>query len=378
MSQNNPDLGHPAPTAVIAVDRAAGDLRRGGTVVLRDSEGGASLSLSPEFVSAASLEALRRLSGVRPALVVSARRAEALGIAAVHGPVATLAITDDAGPAVLRNLADPTAAPGTVAADRPRLDLAMAHVRDAGAVALAKIANLLPAAITAPLPVPAADLGEWARDRNMLIVTLADIEGHRRLAAASLVQVSAATVPLEDAGDARLVAFRPADGGVEHIAIIIGSPHADDAVLTRIHSQCFTGDLLGSLRCDCGDQLRGAVQSIGEAGGGILLYLAQEGRGIGLVNKLRAYELQDQGYDTLDANRQLGFDADERHYQVAAEMLRQLGVSRVRLLTNNPEKIAALGRFGVTVIERVPHAFPSNGHNARYLATKARRAGHLL
>jgi GTP cyclohydrolase II len=149
-------------------------------------------------------------------------------------------------------------------------------------------------------------------------------------------------------------------------------------VLTRLHSECFTGDLLGSLRCDCGDQLRGAIGEIARGGGGVLLYLAQEGRGIGLVNKLRAYQLQDSGFDTVDANEQLGFDADERVYLPAAEMLRQLRFLRVRLLTNNPEKVAALNRCGIAVAERVPHVFPANGHNERYLRTKATRSGHLL
>jgi len=147
-------------------------------------------------------------------------------------------------------------------------------------------------------------------------------------------------------------------------------------VLVRLHSECFTGDLLGSLRCDCGDQLRGAIEAIAKADAGILLYLSQEGRGIGLVNKLRAYRLQDGGADTAEANEQLGFDADERIYLPAAGMLRHLGVRRVRLLTNNPQKVAALARCGITVEERVPHAFPSNGHNAFYLATKAARFGH--
>ena len=145
-----------------------------------------------------------------------------------------------------------------------------------------------------------------------------------------------------------------------------------------MHSECFTGDLLGSLRCDCGDQLKGAIAEISAAGHGILLYLAQEGRGIGLVNKLRAYELQDRGFDTIDANEQLGFDADERVYLPAAQMLRLLGFDAVRLLTNNPEKVAALEHCGITVAERVPHAFPSNEHNESYLRTKASRAGHLF
>ena len=148
--------------------------------------------------------------------------------------------------------------------------------------------------------------------------------------------------------------------------------------MARLHSECFTGDLLGSLRCDCGDQLRGAIAQLTAGGGGVLLYLAQEGRGIGLVNKLRAYELQDAGFDTLEANQQLGFDDDERIYLPAALMLRQLGIGRVRLMTNNPAKVDALARHGIDVVERVPHAFPSNTHNAHYLKTKATRAGHLL
>jgi len=149
-------------------------------------------------------------------------------------------------------------------------------------------------------------------------------------------------------------------------------------VLARIHSECFTGDLLGSLRCDCGDQLRGAIAEIGKQGQGILLYLAQEGRGIGLVNKLRAYRLQDSGADTAEANRQLGFEADERIYLPAAEMLRQLGYSQVRLLTNNPAKVEGLRRCGVAVTERVPHIFPANEHNDRYLAAKVARLGHVM
>ena len=149
-------------------------------------------------------------------------------------------------------------------------------------------------------------------------------------------------------------------------------------MLARLHSQCFTGDLLGSLRCDCGDQLRGAIKEIVAAGGGVLIYLAQEGRGIGLVNKLRAYGLQDRGFDTIEANEQLGFHDDERDYREAAEMLKQLGFAQVRLMTNNPRKLEALARHGIAVVERVAHAFPANDHNQRYLWTKANRSGHMF
>ncbi len=145
----------------------------------------------------------------------------------------------------------------------------------------------------------------------------------------------------------------------------------------RLHSECLTGDLLGSLKCDCGDQLRGAVAAIGKAGAGVLLYLAQEGRGIGLINKLKAYELQDQGFDTIEANQRLGFEADEREFAVAADILQRLGFSSVRLLTNNPDKVAALEACGISVTARVAHHFPANPHNEAYLATKKAKAGHL-
>ncbi len=174
------------------------------------------------------------------------------------------------------------------------------------------------------------------------------------------------------------MSFRPRACGLEHIAAIIGDPLPHESVLARLHSECFTGDLLASLKCDCGEQLRGAISRIANEGGGILLYMAQEGRGIGLVSKLKAYALQDQGYDTVDANTRLGFDVDERVFAPAAEMLKKLGYKKVRLMTNNPAKVDALTRFGVTVTERVAHAFEPNPHNEQYLNVKRDRTGHLL
>jgi GTP cyclohydrolase II len=275
---------------------------------------------------------------------------------------------------VICNLADPAASLG---AEPPGLgsEPANAEGGERAAVALAKLAALLPAALILPLASAEAALA-----RRRIDIAVVDMEEvlSRGAAMAGLTRVTEARVPLADAEDARLVAFRPGDGGSEHLAILIGNPARGVAALARIHSQCFTGDVLGSLRCDCGDQLRGAIAAIAEAGGGVLLYLAQEGRGIGLINKLRAYQLQDAGFDTVDANEQLGFDADERVYLPAAEMLRQLGFNTVRLLTNNPEKVAALERYGIRVVERVRHVFPANGHNERYLRTKATRSGHLL
>ena len=232
-------------------------------------------------------------------------------------------------------------------------------------MALARRAGLLPAAVVKTVKPEAA--------RGLAQVALADL-AEDRAAAGALARVGSARVPLAGAEHADIVAFRPGDGGPEHLAIVVGAPDGAAPVLARIHSQCFTGDLAESLRCDCGGQLRGAIRRIAEAGAGVVLYLAQEGRGIGLVNKLRAYELQDRGLDTFDANETLGFEADERDYRAAAEMLRQLGFPRVRLMTDNPEKVAGLRRGGVEVAERVPHRVPANRHNARYLAAKSARA----
>ena len=185
-------------------------------------------------------------------------------------------------------------------------------------------------------------------------------------------------MPLAGAEDARVVAFRAPDAGIEHLAIVIGAPERAEAPLVRLHSECFTGDLLGSLRCDCGPQLQLAIRRIAAEGAGAVLYLAQEGRGIGLVNKLRAYALQDGGLDTLDANRALGWGADERRFLIAATMLGELGIKRLRLLTNNPAKVEALAAYGIDIAGREKLAIAPNGINDGYLATKASRFGHRL
>ena len=185
-----------------------------------------------------------------------------------------------------------------------------------------------------------------------------------------------ARLPVEGIGEAQVVAFREPATGAEHVALLIGAPGGKPP-LVRLHSECLTGDVFGSLKCDCGPQLKEALRLIAETGGGILLYLRQEGRGIGLANKIRAYALQDRGLDTVDANRRLGFADDERDYATAAAMLRALGADAVRLLTNNPGKVTGLEAEGIIVVERVAHHLPVNPHNADYIETKRRRSGHL-
>ena len=267
---------------------------------------------------------------------------------------------------VLKSLADPTSA---FTGDE-RLVVAKIHPLAAAALILAKLAQLLPAMLV-------AEAGAVA---GLISVSADDVLARHAQAATTLVRVAESALPLAEAEDARLISYRPADGGSEHVALLIGRPDpaADPAPLVRIHSECFTGDLLGSLRCDCGPQLHQAIRRMEAEGSGVLLYMAQEGRGIGLVNKLRAYALQDRGLDTIDANRALGWGADERDFAAAAVMLHDLGLTRVRLLTNNPEKIAALEQAGVEVTGRLRHSIAANGVNDAYLETKARRFGHLL
>jgi GTP cyclohydrolase II len=350
-----------AAARIERVARAVEAFRRGQAVLIR-GPGGGGLAWAVETLAA----------GEKPRgrlLLLTHARAATLKMRLYTKDIVALRPEPDSGPDALRAIADPTAdlafpLKGPFSALRQSLPSSFA-----ASVRLAKLAGLLP-----------ATLARRARktDKARAIVETGDILDYDRAVIDTLAVVTRARVPLEGAHKAELVAFRGADGGPEHYAIVINAPPQDRPVLTRLHSECFTGDLLGSLKCDCGAQLRGAVAVLSKAGGGVLLYLAQEGRGIGLVNKLRAYRLQDQGFDTIEANTRLGFEEDERLYGVAARMLALLGYASVRLLTNNPAKLAGLKAAGIKVAARVAHKFPSNDHNRFYLATKAKKAGHLL
>jgi GTP cyclohydrolase II len=253
-----------------------------------------------------------------------------------------------------------------------------ASIAEVGGLTLARLGQLLPAVVSVPLGPESGSVAASVDDAVSTVTT----EQIQALAANDRVEVtyvSDGPVPLEEAEEARFVCFREANGILEHVAVLIGLREDwPEPVPVRLHSACLTGDLFGSLRCDCGQQLRGSLRVFAARGGGVLLYLAQEGRGIGLGNKLRAYTLQQQGLDTVDADCTLGFGADERRYDAAVEMLGHLQINRIQLLTNNPEKVRALQAGGIDVADRLPLYGTLNRHNLPYVKAKVDRAGHWL
>ena len=345
--------------------RAIADLRRGAAVVIQARDACLALAVA-ETVDAIGLAALRDWSLGPLILVRPAGVGDSLGdpVFAAHRAARDTSVSAWRRLGALLEVASP---PG------PALPLPEGFDH---CVTLAKLAGLAPALAVARV----GDDGVARARRAGAIVVEADDIVALQAAGARLERVGEARIPLEDAAEGRLVAFRSPETGVQHLAVVIGSPEhvdrGDPAPLVRLHSECFTGDVLGSLRCDCGPQLRDALRRMATEGAGVVLYLEQEGRGIGLLNKLRSYALQDRGLDTLEANAALGYAADERDFAAAAAMLRALGVTRARLLTNNPDKLAALTAHGVQV-ERASLLIAANGVNDAYLATKAARLGHL-
>jgi len=349
--------------------RARADLRLGLPVGIV-AGGSAALAAAVETLGPDRFAAMREGA----VLAVTAWRAQTLKARPYDGDLARIALPADATLRWACAVADPSkdlAAPMKGPFVTERTGDATLH---RAALALAKEARLLPAVLVAPLQGP-----EPARAAGLTVLDLAT-DGPPE-GGATLSPVVTAHLPMALAGAGRLHVFRPDDGGEEHYAIEIGQPDRSAPVLTRLHSACFTGDLLGSLKCDCGPQLQSALSAIGaeaaKGGGGVILYLNQEGRGIGLANKMRAYALQDQGFDTVEANHRLGFEDDERDFRIGAAMLRALGIGAVRLMTNNPAKIAMMADQGVAVAERVPLHAGATAENARYLATKVAKSGHL-
>ena len=356
--------GHPSS---LMTERAVEEMRRGRAIQLLDGKR-CWLMAAMETMESPLLDRLKQVNGGDIRLLVTPQRATAAALAEESTAPVSISFPKGISLEVLRSLAG-------VGAQVPikKTTLAVEVPTNAASVGagfrLAKLGRLLPALIS----VRSTEVS----NSDLVSVSVEDIDRYPRSQGNDLRLTSRARVPLVDTADCEVVLFRQKYGFGEHLAIVIGEPNSGAVVPVRLHSACLTGDLLGSLRCDCGDQLRRAVSRIASLGGGVLLYLDQEGRGIGLANKLRAYALQDAGLDTLDADQHLGFLPDERSYDVAAAMLRELGIKRIRLLTNNPSKIDALTEHGIKVIGRLPLVVPVNSHNQRYLKAKLDRAGHL-
>jgi GTP cyclohydrolase II len=353
---------------LLSIDRASLELRRGRAVALRDGATGYVVAAA-ETIQQALLERLRSADG-QLSLVLTPQRAAALGTDVGSALVAVLPVAERWKAADARALAGASAElpdlPTSLREPSPSEQTAMA-----AALGFMKSCRQLPALLWLELDV--------SDDDSIVSLEMETIAAEAAFMSRNrLRRVSEARVPLSEAVDSRIAVFRDEYTLSEHIAVIVGAPNIDAAVPVRLHSACLTGDLLGSLRCDCGEQLRTAVARIAELGGGVLLYLDQEGRGIGLPNKLRAYALQDEGLDTLDADQHLGFHADERSYRVAAIMLRDLGIAQIELLTNNPQKIKALQEYEIEVTGRRPLIAATTEHNERYLRAKRERAGHLV
>lgn len=305
-------------------------------------------------------------------LAITERRAKTLAARAYDGDLARIHVPKDANSGWLLSVANP------VDDLQKPMKGPFAAIRDGDAephrlvLTICKQARLLPAAVLVKITP------ETAKELFYLHRLPIESIGPCLRKSSPLALVSAANVPLEISQNSKVHVFRPDDGGIEHYAIEIGDPKRNEPVLSRLHSACFTGDIIGSLKCDCGPQLNAAMQQISDFGSGVLLYMNQEGRGIGLANKMRAYALQSQGFDTVEANHRLGFEDDERDFQQGAEILKSLGFNSVRLMTNNPKKVERMNSAGVMVTKRVALHVGHNPLNKKYLETKAKKSGHLL
>lgn len=354
------------PSMAERVARALADLRLGVPVALTTG-GEAWLIAAAESLNADRLAAFRALD--TPHLAITEWRAATLKATAYDGDLARLTLPVDADAGWVRAVAEPANDLATPLLG-PFTSLRGGETAPARlAIRLAKAAELLPAAVVGRLRTPVPP--------ELTVLDLAAVDAV--LAAEPHYRgIVAGRVPLSVSAAGRVHVFRPDNGGVEHYVAEIGMPDRSKPVLARLHSACFTGDVLGSLKCDCGPQLHAALARIAEEGAGVLIYLNQEGRGIGLANKMRAYSLQDQGFDTVEANHRLGFEDDERDFHAGADILKRMGFDAVRLMTNNPRKVEMMERSGIEVAERVPLKAGQNPLNEGYLDTKARKSGHIL
>ena len=357
------------------MSQAFAALRRGETILIRAANNRAALLRAAEFADYHDGQ-MQDIADSAMVLCLRRQHIEALGRKATGTrPVFTMPATGLSADEILNiSYGQADSVPKTVSLLGEQQD----SLADLGTKILRQ-ARLLPTALMAALTSDDPQRhNSLATMYAMPIVNAFDSEHHDSTAHWQVTKGAKAQLPLSVAPDAEIVMFRSEGGDENHFAILIGDNDTQSAPLVRLHSQCITGDVLGSLKCDCGPQLHTAMRHMADNGGGIILYLAQEGRDIGLMNKIRAYGLQDKGHDTVDANHRLGFATDERVFIPAVAMLQQLGISSVRIMTNNPEKVTELEKYGIAVTDRVPLILEANQHNKAYLDTKRDKTGHLL
>ena len=366
-------------TLTVKIERAISELRRGGKIVISDISSGSSVLLvASELIDKNTIEEMSELAQSRPNIILSKNRSKAIGINQAYGPCSFL-IKNNWELDDILSLCMPLENHKI-----PKIDGAIPE-SNKGIVyfclLLLRQSRLLPAGLMTIISnVALEQINKWAFNKNLIHVDTYDIKSYEEVSANSLIMSVRAKVPILQTENCEIIIFKPQDGGNEHFCLIFGKNRKlkSDHALVRVHSQCITGDVLDSLKCDCGQQLKQSIKLMAEADEGILIYLAQEGRDIGLLNKLRAYSLQENGMDTVEANENLGFNDDERLYYPVKQILDQLKVKNIKLITNNPKKVEHLKKLGINVTKRVPIKINPNKFNQKYLETKSKKSGHLL
>ena len=369
-------------TLTLKIKRAISELRSGGKVVISDYSLGTSILLmSAELIDKMSVTKLSELALSRPNIILSNNRSNAVGIKVTNQPCSIL-IENDWTMNDILSLCMPLTGHKIPTINGVILENNESII--SYCLLILRQSKLLPAGLMSIISnVAPENINQWAFKNDFIHVDVNDIKSYEQKSAESLVMAVRAKVPIAETENCEVIIFRPQDGGDEHFCLVFGKTREihnefKSETLVRVHSQCITGDILESLKCDCGQQLKQSIKIMAKADQGVLIYLAQEGRDIGLLNKLRAYSLQEIGKDTVEANQDLGFNDDERLYYPAKQMLSQLKINKVKLITNNPKKVEHLKKLGINVTKRIPIKIIPNKYNENYLDTKSKKSGHIL
>ena len=368
---------------IVVMERAISELRRGGKVVLRDSNRNISVLLvAVEMINKDTMIDVTNISSSRPNIILSPNRSKAIGLLNRPEPCSIL-IEDNWKIEDILSISMPLKNH-----KMPNLNGVIFEKNQIYSVCLLMLrqSRLLPAGLSSLISnIPSEEISMWCKKNNLILIEKEHVENYEEEKSKRLSIEVRAKVPIAATEDCELVIFRPKEGGNEHFCLLIGEArnlpakkNLTNIPLVRVHSQCITGDILESLKCDCGHQLKQSLKIMVQNKNGILIYLAQEGRDIGLLNKLRAYSLQEEGLDTVEANKVLGFEDDERLYYPVKEILKLLNVKSVKLMTNNPKKVDHLSKMGIRIVDRIPVIISPNKYNKFYLNTKSQKSGHIL